>query len=407
MEKIRFIIVGSGWRSLYYVRIAKALPEKFELCAMLCRTPEKAEKMRQENDIYTTTSIEECRNMKPDFVVVVVNKASIAEVSKEWMDYGFTVLCETPAAQDLSVLKELWEYHRRGKRLVVAEQYCAYATYKGMQKLIDRGMIGTPQGLNISLAHEYHGASLMRMFLQEAVATPFMVSAKRYEFETVETLSRYECFTDGRTALKKRTVATFEFEDGKVAWYDFDSEQYRSPIRHKYIRLRGTKGELSDNELFYLDEKFMPNQAKIKISDRDLSSVRKNPNGQKSREVVKIVLQKEAEEELLYEAIFGCCNLTEDETAIATLMLEAAEYQKAWEMIEKQNGAGKVLPENGKAGSGKPTGSQEKSLWADAVVKRQKAALQNALQDSYMAILLQEAIVTGEKVMSQSQIWQK
>lgn len=44
MAKLRFIVVGSGWRSLFYWRIAQALPERFELCAMLCRTEEKAEK---------------------------------------------------------------------------------------------------------------------------------------------------------------------------------------------------------------------------------------------------------------------------------------------------------------------------------------------------------------------------
>lgn len=38
MTKLRFIVVGSGWRSLFYWRIAQALPERFELCAMLCRT---------------------------------------------------------------------------------------------------------------------------------------------------------------------------------------------------------------------------------------------------------------------------------------------------------------------------------------------------------------------------------
>lgn len=44
MAKLRFIVVGSGWRSLFYWRIAQALPERFERCAMLCRTEEKAEK---------------------------------------------------------------------------------------------------------------------------------------------------------------------------------------------------------------------------------------------------------------------------------------------------------------------------------------------------------------------------
>ena len=31
MKKYKFIIAGSGWRSLYYVRAAKALPEVFVL----------------------------------------------------------------------------------------------------------------------------------------------------------------------------------------------------------------------------------------------------------------------------------------------------------------------------------------------------------------------------------------
>ena len=107
MNKIKFIIVGSGWRSLYYVRVAKALPNIFELCAMYCRTEEKAQKMAKEHHIYTTTSIEECVNYKPDFVAVVVNKESIAEVSMEWMRRGFTVLCETPAALDMETLNKL------------------------------------------------------------------------------------------------------------------------------------------------------------------------------------------------------------------------------------------------------------------------------------------------------------
>ena len=54
--------------------------------------------------------------------------------------------------------------------------------------------------------------------------------------------------------IRDRCVAVFEFESGKVAWYDFDSEQYRSPIRKNMIKVQGVRGELINNELYYLDE---------------------------------------------------------------------------------------------------------------------------------------------------------
>lgn len=368
MKKIKFVIVGSGWRARSYVRIAKALPEKFELCAMLCRRQEKADKLEKELGIYTTTSIQECREMKPDFVVVVVSKASIAQVSKEWMEYGFTVLCETPASLELPVLQELWQLHKEGKRLVVAEQYTKRPVYGAMLSVVEQRLLGEPDCVNLSLAHEYHGARLMRAFLQEDAGTPFTVTAKTYAFRTVETLSRYERFTDGRVADKKRTVATFEFADGKVAWYDFNSEQYRSPIRKNFVKVQGCKGELVNNKVSFLDDAFMPQQAELIVAEQITKTDDPNPNLQTIREVERITFKQDnGEESMIYEAPFGLRLLKEDDTAIAQLMTEAAEYDE----------------------------------------EKAKAALREALQDCYMAILMRQAAETGEKKVSEPQIWQK
>lgn len=100
MAKYHFIIIGSGWRALYYVRVAKALPEIFCIDAMYCRTQEKADLIAGQYQIHTTTSIEECAAYKPDFAVVAVKKDAICDVSMEWLDRGITVLSETPAALD-------------------------------------------------------------------------------------------------------------------------------------------------------------------------------------------------------------------------------------------------------------------------------------------------------------------
>lgn len=41
MKKIRFGLIGSGWRAEFYIRIAKMLPEQFELTGVLIRDKEK------------------------------------------------------------------------------------------------------------------------------------------------------------------------------------------------------------------------------------------------------------------------------------------------------------------------------------------------------------------------------
>ena len=129
-KPLRFVVIGSGWRSLFYWRIACAYPELFTMEAMLCRTEEKAGHMRKQYGVPAVTSEASCEAMKPDFVVVAVNKASIFPVTKQWAGKGFPVLCETPAALELDELKELWRMKmEEGAKIQVAEQYFLYPSF--------------------------------------------------------------------------------------------------------------------------------------------------------------------------------------------------------------------------------------------------------------------------------------
>lgn len=362
MGKYHFIIIGSGWRSLYYVRIAKAMPDILRLDAMYCRTQEKADKMAEEFSIHTTTSIEECVGYKPDFAVVAVNKTSICDVSIEWMDREITVLSETPAALDMDSLKKLYRYHmsddKTDKKQVVAEQYMEYPYNKARINLVNSGVLGDISCLNISIAHEYHGFSLIRAYLGIKPDENYTVSGKIYEFPTTQTLTRYDKFTDGRIAPKKRCVAVFEFESGKVAWYDFDSEQYRSPIRKNMIKVQGVRGELINNELYYLDDKNEGQYQKIVTDVNATHTKDTNPNLSIVREIEKIMCG----ENVLYEPELGMRGLSEDETAIAGLMIGTAKYSR---------------------------GEAESPY-----------SMEDAFADAYAAILLDEAVRTSNKVSS-------
>ncbi len=358
MSKVRFAIVGSGWRAMYYVRIVRALPEIFELCGMLCRTQEKADRLAEEQKIKTTTSADDIINSQPEFIVVAVDKLHVAEVAMQWMGRGYPVVSETPTAMDMDTLNRLWEYHKQGHKLIISEQYLKYPENIARMKLIEKGLIGEPEYLYLSQAHEYHGASLMRAFLQIPYDMPFTVKAEEFSFPTVETLSRYERFTDGRTNDKKRVLATFSFENGRTCLYDFDSEQYRSPIRSNLYKLQGVKGEIVNDTVYWLDDDWQPCSCSLKYRSRKVAYDDINPNLQTVDEITEISWNGE----VLYSAVFGECGLAQDETAIAQLLKGMGEY------VRGQNG--------------------------------EPYPLREALQDAYMAILLREAISSGKTIHS-------
>ncbi|MBR2685163.1 MAG: Gfo/Idh/MocA family oxidoreductase [Erysipelotrichaceae bacterium] len=353
---IRFSIVGSGWRSLYYVRIAKAMPDVFRLCGMLCRSAEKAEKISEAYGIPTFTSEEDMLREKPDFIVVAVDKAHVAEVSIHYLDLGCPVLSETPTALDKETVVKLWEYHKKGAKLIIAEQYRNYPLHHARKQLIEKGYIGTPNYLYLSEAHEYHGVSLMRMYLNLNPEVHYRISARSYPFPVTETLSRYEAYADGRIAEKKRTLATFTFENGSVCLYDFDSEQYRSKIRYNTLRVLGERGEIFGNRIRYLNEENAAEEKELNVSYSISETDESNPNLHTVKEITQIRL----DDQILYEPLFGIRHLAEDETAIATLLYRMGKY---------------VLDQG-----------------------EEPYPLIEALSDAYAAILLKEAIATGREI---------
>ncbi len=352
MKKQRFVIIGSGYRSLFYVRIARALPEYFELCAMLCRTRDKAELMKKRYGIPVSVSENECRAMAPDFVVVAVNKASISSVSRAWAGWGLPVLCETPAGLELSELKDLWRMKtEKGARIQVAEQYAGMAFHKARLAVIRKGILGDPYSIDLSAAHDYHGASLIRRYLNVGMEQVCLYG-KKYRFPVMETDSRSGPITDGRVTMADRMRAAFEFESGKTAFYDFSGIQYHSFIRGSHVRIQGVRGEWEDLTARYVKEDGMPEEKK-------LLAVPEPKTG--------MVSEIQWNSEIVYRNPYPDSGLNEDETAMAQLM----------EGMER-------LIETGE----------------------ECYPLAEALQDAYMMLLMRQAAERPyERIVSEKQCW--
>ena len=310
MRKIRFAVVGSGWRSLFYGRIARALPARFELTALGCRTQEKAARLQADYGLPAVVGEAAVEATGPDFIVSAVDKHSMSRTVRRWLAKGYPVLSETPAALTMEELDALWRLYRAGARVQVAEQYRWYPRYGAVLRLVRSGLLGQPVSAYLSAMHDYHAAGMLRGLLglgrEEARLTGCTFSVP-----VTATRTRTEVLTAGEVVLKEQRHVLFEYESGKSAVYDFMSDQYHSLIRPRTLRLRGTRGELDDWEVRYLNEANLPETARIEVT-RDPAT----------GEALRVTFRGET----LYTPPFGRCGLPEDETAIAQMLEGMARY---------------------------------------------------------------------------------
>lgn len=351
MKKIRYAIIGSGWRSLFYVRIAKALPEQFEVTGMLVRSEEKKAKLTGEYRIPVTTSREALLAAQPDFVVVAVSRKDNAKVAIELLRDGFAVLAETPAADTVEELNEIWQLREEiGSRIQVAEQYFLYPTYEAKLRIARDGYLGNIQNASLSALHDYHGISILRRALGVGLSN-VSITAKNYTWPIAVTQNRNGVLQKGDVTTPNRVRADFVFENGTVGFYDFCGIQYHSHIRSRHFSIQGDLGELYDNKVYYLN------------SDNDPMTETLTPASDGVRPGI---------DSIAFAGKAVCRNpfptnvLSEDETAIARLLAGMAGYLETGK---------EIYP------------------------------LADALQDAYLTILLKQAVQTGKTVTSEDQLW--
>lgn len=317
MEKIRYAVAGSGWRSLFYWRIAQALPERFELTALYCRTEEKAARMRREYGLPATAREADLAAGKPDFIVSAVSKENMFQTVRLWLERGFPVLSETPAALSEEDLTALWQMQQAGARVQVAEQYRFYPYYTAVLRLMDSGLLGQPVSAYLSAIHDYHAAGMLRGLLGLG-REEFRLTGNTFLVPVTATGTRNEILTSGQVVRKEQRHVLFEYESGRTAVYDFLSDQYHSTIRPRTLRLRGTRGELDGREVCWLNEENLAVNSALELREDPATG-----------EVLEICLQGRN----LYTPPFGRCGLPEDETAIARMLAGMKRYIETGEEI--------------------------------------------------------------------------
>jgi predicted dehydrogenase len=231
-------------------------------------------------------------------------------------DLELPILCETPPAESIEELNNLWSLYQYKKgRVQVAEQYFLQPLYAAWETVICRGFLGTIQNINISSLHGYHAVSIIRRFLGEKFNN-CKLYGNRYFFSVLDTIGREGLIENGSLHIYSRDRLTLEFEDDKIAFIDFsDPVQYHSLIRTRQLTVQGERGEIDDLCIRYITARNLPVTQELRRVDFGTFN-----NQEWSHYGLFLG------EELLYKSPVFNARLNDDEIAIAACLLAMAGY---------------------------------------------------------------------------------
>lgn len=303
---IKFALIGYGYRAKFYLRIAKALPKDFEVVGVFVIDNQTKQEVMEKEGVFATKEKNDIVNLKPDFIVNASPKDLTHDISLDWIRLGLNVLQETPLAISYEQLEETWKNPWIKNNYQIAEQYILYPEIESLIAIVKSHIIGEVHDITISMMHDYHAYSVIRALFSNENLKDFKLTGKKYEEYVTRTRSRYETFTDGVLISTKRSHVIFEWKD-KRAVYDFSSEQYRSPIRHQTIHIKGSRGEIFNNMVYFLNEKNEPTSLPIEIIENlgDIQQISFN-------------------NQILYQKQINLS--TQDEIAIARLLYKMKDF---------------------------------------------------------------------------------
>ncbi|WP_456824083.1 Gfo/Idh/MocA family protein [Cellulomonas sp. P5_E12] len=314
---IRFGVVGSGWRAEFFVRMARLLPDRFQVTGVVTRSALRGAEVEEAWGVPTVRTIEELvtgavpdgGTDRPEFVVVSVPWPVTPEVTAELVSLGIPVLAETPPAPDAEGLRELWAEVGSSGLVQVAEHSPAMPSHVARIAAVEDGLIGTPTSVQISSTHLYHAVGLIRRLL-DAGRGEVVVRASVFHAPLVGPLAR-----DGWTGATEpvdawNILATLDFGGGRSALYDFTDNQWHNPLRTNRIVIRGTHGEIVDDTVTrWVDERTVVSSPIV----RRVTGLEQNLDGFDLEHL-------SLDGRVLYRNPFQGARLADDDIAVASLL---------------------------------------------------------------------------------------
>ena len=355
MSAARFAIVGGGFRSNYFLRIARALPALFACSGMVVRDADRAQAVRDTWGVAAYPDLDALVAAgRPDFVILSVTKEAVPALLDQLARLRLPVLCETPPAPTLEGLLHIWRLVEDGARIQVAEQHGLQPFNAARIAVARSGLLGAVTHVQLGSTHDYHATGLLRQMLGVGFE-PVRITARDFTAPVMRGPGRAGPPSEPAVDPETQVLAWLDFS-GKLGIYDFTAGQPRSWIRADRTLIRGERGELNGCELRYMKDF----KTSVRLDLQRIDTGRGNsPESYYHRGYM-------AGEQWLYENPYPGVPLGDDEIAGATMMRGMASYAD---------------------------GGPEPYSFAEGA------------QDQYLALCITEAVARGEAVTADVQPW--
>ncbi|MCU1474819.1 MAG: oxidoreductase [Amnibacterium sp.] len=261
--RVRYALVGNGWRSTVYLRLGAVLPDMFDVVGVVTRRPEPGEAIERDFGVPTYRTIEELlQQQHPEFVVLSVPWPLTPELTRTLVAADVPVLAETPPAPDVDGMHALWSDVGTADLVQIAEQYALMPLHAARLAIVREGVIGTPTSAHVSSTHLYHAVSLLRSHLGLGI-TPATVSAVEWSAPLVDPITPTGWTHDTTPKELTSVLATVRFAGDRVGLYDFTDNQWWNPLRPDRMTIRGSHGEIHDESVVRMADPVTPVVSRI------------------------------------------------------------------------------------------------------------------------------------------------
>ncbi|GAC1652293.1 MAG: hypothetical protein NVS4B12_23620 [Ktedonobacteraceae bacterium] len=355
-QTIKFGIIGGGWRTAFFLQVARQLPEHFQIGGLLVRDVEKGQALKATWGVPVYSTLDELLRARDlQFVVVCVPWSVTPVLLSELAERKVPALAETPPAPDLGGLISLQSLIKAGAKIQVAEQYQFQPLHAARLAITRSGNLGTITQAQLSVAHGYHGISLIRKFLNIAFDCA-TITARSFISPLVDGPDRAgQLPVQEKIKPSKQVIASLDFGD-KLGTYDFTDDQYFSWIRTPRLLIRGERGEINNTQVHYLKNVQTPITFELQRQNA-------GENGNLEGFYLKGII---GGNEWCYQNPFVPSRLSDDEIAIASCLDHMARYVE-----------------------GGP----------------EFYSLAEASQDHYLSMMIDQAVARGEPVRTSLQPW--